>query len=73
MNRQNEIDQLRVSLTKTIQKWIDEVSDSDQIDLSSFGYFGDNIARNMAFAGVAVLECQADTQDYLKAENYLDA
>lgn len=61
-------EQLKVSLTQAIQRWLEEAMEKHAGDLP---YVGENAAETMATTGIAVLRAVADAQSYLDQEGML--
>lgn len=61
-------DNLKVSLTKAIDVWLDSVSDNTVV----LPYVGNITAEAMASAALAVLRGIADAEDYLRREGLLN-
>jgi hypothetical protein len=62
---------LQVSLTKAIQKWMDDSADNDGDLWAAIGYVGNNTGHLMAKAAIAVLESSNDIQDFMAREGIL--
>lgn len=62
---------LKTSLTSAIQGWI-ESNETQLITADCSGWLGDELARTMAEAGIAVLEANYRIQDYLRNNDLLN-
>lgn len=67
MNRQTE-EELKVSLTRIIQRWLESDDAGDRTDMP---YLGAGAAEAMASAALAVLRGIADAQEHLEQEGML--
>lgn len=62
---------LKTLLTSAIEGWI-EADETQAITAECSGWLGDEIARTMAEAGIAVLESNYRIQDYLRNNDLLN-
>lgn len=70
MTRQEAVERLHPSLIDYLDKWVDEVCET-QAWVQHFSPTGDDVTRIMAKAAIAVLESQADLMVYLRENNEL--
>jgi hypothetical protein len=68
--KKTALDNLRPSLAKSIQEWIDANAESKAWQALD-SYVGDDTAGLMSDAAIAVLGGMVNVQDYLKAEGDL--
>lgn len=71
--RQQAIEAFTPMVADIIGKWMDETVETHEHLWEPMGYIGDDAARLMAKAAMAVLEGSADVQDMLRRDGDLDA
>jgi len=62
---------LKASLLPVLEKWLNEVYGSDEINNQDMSYIGDNTVSIMTDSVINILQSMSDLQNYLERDGYM--